>query len=56
MPAVFPPRSVENDKSVIVVKSPKSGESLLSLKQFGEQYRASYRRTIDSLLASGVIA
>lgn len=49
-------RSVDTDPNVIVVKSPKSGESLLSLKQFGDQYRASYRRTVDSLLAAGVIA
>lgn len=45
---------MSNDDSVLVVKSPKSGESLLSLRNFKPQYEASYRRTAAALQAAGL--
>ena len=45
---------VRAEDGVLVVKSPKSGESLLSLQNFQPQFAASYAQTMAALQAAGL--
>ena len=45
---------VQAQDGMLVIKSPKSGESLLSLRNFKPQFAASYATTSAALRAAGL--
>jgi predicted acylesterase/phospholipase RssA len=48
------PDAVQAEDGIFVVKSPKSGESLLSLQNFKPQFDASFAKTTAALQAAGL--